>query len=67
MTIEENKALVRRFIAEVFEQGRLDAVDEFVADDFVGHTWPGDGKIGLKQAMSASQRDSPMPSSRSTT
>jgi hypothetical protein len=28
MTIEENKGVVRRFISEVFEQGRLDAVDE---------------------------------------
>lgn len=50
---EENKALVRRFIEEIFVRGNLDAVDEVVADDFVPYTWPhtGDGKHDLKQAM----------------
>lgn len=35
MTTDANKALVRRFVKEVFEQGRTDAVDELVAPDFV--------------------------------
>ena len=48
---EENKALVRRFITEVFEQGRPEAVDELCADDFIGHTWGNADKAGLKQAM----------------
>ena len=39
MTITDNKALARRFIKEVFEQGKADAVDELCADDFIGHTW----------------------------
>ena len=53
MTIEENKALVRRFVEEIFENGNADAVDELLADDFVGHTWPGpgDGKTNLKSAI----------------
>lgn len=34
---DENKALVRRFIAEVFNQGSLSAVDELVDTDWVGH------------------------------
>lgn len=53
MTIEDNKALVRRFITEVFEQGRLESVDELVAEDFMPHTWPstGAGREDLKQAM----------------
>ncbi len=51
MTIEENKALVRRFITEVFEQGRPEAVDELCADDFIGHTWGNADKDGLKAAM----------------
>ncbi len=50
MTIEENKALVRRFISDVFERGHLDAVDALVADDFIGHTWRNADKAGLKQA-----------------
>ena len=55
MTIEENKALVRRFIDEVFVGGSFAAVDELLADDFVAHTWPssgpGNGKADLKAAI----------------
>ena len=51
MTIDANKALVRRFITEVFEQGRPDAVDELCADDFIGHTWGNADRDGLKAAM----------------
>ena len=51
MTIEQNKALVRRFITEIFEQGRPGAVGELCADDFIGHTWGNADKEGLKAAM----------------
>jgi steroid delta-isomerase-like uncharacterized protein len=40
MTNEANKALVRRFIKEIFEEGRVAALDELVAPDFVRHTGP---------------------------
>lgn len=50
---QSNEQLVRRFIDEVFVRGRLEAVDELVAADFVPHTWPstGDGRGDLKRAM----------------
>ena len=53
MTIEDNKALVRRFIDEIFVRGDADAVDELVSEDFVPHTWPstGDGRADLKRAI----------------
>jgi steroid delta-isomerase-like uncharacterized protein len=53
VTLDENRALVRRFIDEIFVQGRPESVDELVADDFVPHTWPstGDGKGDLKRAI----------------
>ncbi|MBA2718840.1 MAG: ester cyclase [Chloroflexi bacterium] len=53
MSIDENKAIVRRFIDEVFVQGMTDTVDELIADDFVGHTWPSTGrpKDDLKAAI----------------
>jgi steroid delta-isomerase-like uncharacterized protein len=53
-TIEQNKAVVRRFVEEIFVQGRKDAVDELVAEDFVAHTWPsttGDPRADLKAAI----------------
>jgi steroid delta-isomerase-like uncharacterized protein len=53
VTLDENRALVRRFIDEIFVQGRHESVDELLADDFVPHSWPstGDGKGDLKRAM----------------
>ena len=51
MTADENKALVRRFITEIFEQGRVEAVEELCADDFIGHTWGNADRAGLKATM----------------
>jgi steroid delta-isomerase-like uncharacterized protein len=52
MEIPRNKLLVRRFVQEVFEELRPDAVDVLVADGFVSHSWPstGEGKSDLKAA-----------------
>ena len=49
----DNKALVRRFIDEIFIQGRGDSVDELLTGDFTPHTWgsTGPGKDELKQAI----------------
>jgi hypothetical protein len=35
---ENNKALVRRFVEEVYNRGNLDAADELLAPDYVDHT-----------------------------
>jgi steroid delta-isomerase-like uncharacterized protein len=40
MTTGGNKALVRRFIREIFQEGRVEALDELVVPDFVRHTGP---------------------------
>jgi steroid delta-isomerase-like uncharacterized protein len=53
LSLDDNKALVRRFIDEIFVQGRPESVDELLTDDFVGHTWPSTGhpKDDLKAAI----------------
>jgi len=54
MTPNDNKTIVRRFVEEIFVEGRKDSVDELLADDFVAHTWPsptGDPKADLKAAI----------------
>ena len=54
MTTDDNKAIVRRFIQEIFVEGRKATVDELLDDDFVAHTWPstsGDPKQDLKSAI----------------
>jgi len=40
MSLEENKALGRRSVEEVWGKGNLDAVDELYATDFVWHWAP---------------------------
>jgi len=40
---EENKALARRFYAEVFGQGNMSVIDDLMAPDFVDHNPPGPG------------------------
>ncbi len=55
MSAEENKRLVRRFY-EAIDRGDLNAMDEFVAEDYVDHNpppFPGlaKGREGLKQVF----------------
>jgi steroid delta-isomerase-like uncharacterized protein len=53
MTTGQNKAIVRRFIEEIFVEGRPEAVDDLLTDDFTPHTWgsTGSGKEDLKAAI----------------
>ncbi len=55
MSVEENKALTRRFYTEVVNQGNLDLIDELVADDFVEHDQvpglPAGGPAAVKAAF----------------
>jgi steroid delta-isomerase-like uncharacterized protein len=37
MSVDENRALDRRYVTEVLDQGNLDAIDELMAPDYVGH------------------------------
>ncbi len=55
MSSEENKRLVRRFYEEI-DKGNIDAMDDFVAEDYVDHNPPpfpglGKGRDGLKQVF----------------
>jgi steroid delta-isomerase-like uncharacterized protein len=38
MSIEENKAIVRRYFAECWQQGNIAKTDEFIAADAVSHS-----------------------------
>ena len=51
--IEKNKDIARRFVDEVFVQGRAETVDEIVSPEFQSHSWPstGDGREDVKQAI----------------
>jgi predicted ester cyclase len=51
MSTDANKALARRFIKEVFEEGRPESVDALVTPDFVSHGLPGAGPDVMKQAI----------------
>ncbi len=56
MSVEENKALLRRYVEEVLNKGNIDAVDKFFAADCVDHTAPPGtppGVDGIKQLLTA--------------
>ena len=52
MNTTDSRALVRRFVDEIFVRGRVEAIDELVAPDFVSHTFSftDDGRSKLKAA-----------------
>ncbi|HVD51176.1 MAG TPA: ester cyclase [Candidatus Udaeobacter sp.] len=45
MSLEENKALVRRFNKEAFDEGDLSAAERYLAADFLNHV---SGKRGIE-------------------
>lgn len=51
---EENKALMRRFYAELFDEKNIGAIDDYLADSFVDHD-PGPeqkpGTNGVKESL----------------
>ena len=52
MSVEDNKALLRRYVEEIHNKRNLDALDQFYAVDFVDHNaWPGipPGIEGMRQ------------------
>ena len=57
MSAEQNKALARRVLEEMFNKGNLDAADELLAPDYVDHdpAMPEDvhGPEGFKQYVGA--------------
>ena len=52
MSVEDNRTLVRRFLEEVWNEGRLDLLDEFIADGatltFRGETSPPGGPAAVR-------------------
>ena len=63
MSTEQNKALARRIPLEVFEQGRLDVIDQIVAPDVKEHGDPPPGmpagREGLKAVVSEMRKGFP--------
>ena len=53
MSLEENKAIARRFVQEIFLEGRAESVEELLSDDFTPHRWgsTGAGKAELIAAI----------------
>jgi predicted ester cyclase len=62
MTPEENKALVRRFYEEI-DKGNIDAMDQFVAENYIDHNpapfVAATGLEGLKQSFKIFEKATP--------
>jgi steroid delta-isomerase-like uncharacterized protein len=48
VSVEENKALVRRWIEEVYNKGNVAVIDEVLAPNLVHHDLPPEMKSGLE-------------------
>ena len=58
MSVEANKATVRRVADEIFSQGKLDVIDDIFAPNYVGLTQHGTmihGAAGVKQFVAQYQ------------
>ena len=60
MSVEENKAVVLRYMHEVINEQRLDALDELMAEDWIAHN-PGEpnGRENLKAFLGGMMRQAP--------
>ena len=62
MTPDENKALVRRFYEEI-DKGNVDAIDQFVAENYIDHNpapfVAATGLEGLKQSFKIFEKATP--------
>ncbi len=48
MSVEENKAVIRRLFDEVYNDQNFDVLDELVADDVVNHSATEEHKHGIE-------------------
>jgi hypothetical protein len=60
MSIEQNKALARRWSEELWSQGNLAVADEIIAPDYVRHDpgdpFPANGPDDVKRIVTATDR-----------
>lgn len=67
MSAEENKAVVRRLVEEVYNGNKLDALDELVAQDMVNHSAVPEHQHGIEGFRHVNRRvraafsDAPYP------
>lgn len=57
MSIEPNKAVIRRHVEEVFNKGKLEVADEIISPDYVYHGPAGEfkGPDGFKQMVAGTR------------
>jgi predicted ester cyclase len=54
MSTETNKAIVRRYLEQVYNEGRTDLIEEFLAEEFDSHTNLPLGPEGVKMFYTVS-------------
>jgi predicted SnoaL-like aldol condensation-catalyzing enzyme len=59
MTIDGNKAIVRRFIKEVLSKGNIDLIDELLAPDYVNPSMGVTNRTGFKAVISGLKASAP--------
>ena len=56
MSIESNKALVRRVFEEIYNQGRYEAADELIATDYLSHQGAGSEIVGAEGVKNSARQ-----------
>ena len=51
MATAKNKATVQRIIEEIINEGRLEMVDELIAEEYVDHAGGPHGRDGYRQSV----------------
>ena len=59
MTIDWNKAIVRRFIKEVLSGGNIDLIDELLAPEYVNPSMGITNRVGFKAVISGLKSSAP--------
>ena len=59
MTIDWNKAIVRRFIKEVLSGGNIDLIDELLAPNYMNLSMGGTIRMGFKAVISGLKASMP--------
>jgi len=59
MTVDENKAIVRRFIKEVLSGGNIDVIDELLAPNYANMSVGINNREGFKAVISSMKSSAP--------
>jgi ketosteroid isomerase-like protein len=59
VVLETNKLLAKRYMEELWNEGKLELADELLSEDFVSYVFPAGGREAIKAAVPGFHKDFP--------